>query len=239
MKNLQWKILLVLVLAAIAAYGIYPPEKRIKLGLDLKGGIHLVAEVKLDEALAGYSDQFIDTLRTELQEKNVPVKNITRQTNTSILIDGIPRDREANLKKIMEPFGEWELGSFQDGKVIASLRQGVINSKGEEALKLALQIIRERVDTFGVSESIVQRQGLTGSRVIVQLPGVEDTDRVKRLIEGTAKLELKLVTAGPAPTREGLLAAQKGQVPPGAEVLPHTGVRDDGSAFTEYLLVKP
>ena len=102
----------------------------------MKGGIHLVAEVKLDEALAGYSDQFIDTLRTELQEKNVGVKNITRQTNTSILIDGIPRDREANLKKIMEPFGEWELGSFQDGKVIASLRQGVINSKGEEALSL-------------------------------------------------------------------------------------------------------
>ncbi len=237
MKNLQWKIILVVALAAIAAYGIYPPEKRIKLGLDLKGGIHLVGEVKLDEALAGYSDQFIDTLRTELQEKNVPVKNITRQTNTSILIDGIPRDREANLKKIMEPFGEWELGSFQDGKVIASLRQGVINSKGEEALKLALQIIRERVDTFGVSESVVQRQGLTGSRVIVQLPGVEDTDRVKRLIEGTAKLELKLVTAGPAPTREALLAAQNGQAPPGTEVLPHNGVRDDGSAFAEYLLV--
>ena len=113
----------------------------------------------------------------------------------------------------------------------------MITSKSEEAVKLALQIIRERVDTFGVSESVVQRQGLTGSRIIVQLPGVEDTDRVKRLIEGTAKLELKLVLAGPAPTREALLAASNGQVPPGAEVLPHTGVREDGSSFTEYLLV--
>ena len=108
MKNLQWKILLVLALTAIAAYGIYPPEKRIKLGLDLKGGIHLLAEVKIDEALAGYTDQFIETLRSEFQEKNIPVKNITRQTNTSILIDGIPRDREANIKKIMEGFGDWE-----------------------------------------------------------------------------------------------------------------------------------
>jgi preprotein translocase subunit SecD len=237
MKNLQWKILLVLALAAIAAYGIYPPEKRIKLGLDLRGGIHLVAEVKIDEALAGYTDQFIETLRSEFQEKNVAVKNITRQTNTSILIDGFTREREANIKKIMEAFGEWELGSFQDGKVIASLRQGVINTKSEEAVKLALQIIRERVDTFGVSETVVQRQGLTGGRIIVQLPGVEDTDRVKKLIEGSAKLELKLVTGGPAPTREALLAASSGQVQPGTEVLPHSGVRDDGSAFTEYLLV--
>jgi preprotein translocase subunit SecD len=237
MKNLQWKILLVLALAAIAIYGIYPPHDKIKLGLDLKGGIHLVAEVKIDEALAGYTDQFIETLRSELQEKNVQVKNITRQTNTSILVEGLPRDREANLSTILDSFGEWDLGSFQDGKVVVSLRPGVISSKGEEAVKLALQIIRERVDTFGVSEAVVQRQGLTGGRVIVQLPGVEDTDRVKRLIEGTAKLELKLVTSGPSPTREALLAPTNGQAPPGAEVLPHTGVRQDGSAFTEYLLV--
>jgi preprotein translocase subunit SecD len=237
MKNLQWKILLVLALAAIAIYGIYPPQKKIKLGLDLKGGIYLVAEVKIDEALAGYTDQFSETLRSELQEKNVPVTNITRQSNTSILIEGISADREANLRKIMEGFGDWELSSSQAGRSIATLRPAVINTKSEEAVKLALQIIRERVDQFGVSETVVQRQGLQGGRVLIQLPGVEDTDRVKKLIEGTAKLELKLVMAGPAPSREALLAATNGQVPPGADVLPHTAVQENGSTRTEYILV--
>lgn len=238
MKNLQWKILLVLALTVIAAYGIYPPEKKIKLGLDLKGGIHLVAEVKIDEALAGFTDQFIETLRSELQEKNIPVTNIIRQSSTSFLIEGIKPEHEANIKKIMESHGEWELGTFSGGKTIGSLRQAVINSKSEDAVKLALQIIRERVDKFGVAEPVVQRQGLTGGRVIIQLPGVEETDRVKKLIEGTAKLELKLVTAGPVPTREALLASFNGQVPPGQEVITHTGISQDGSAFTEYLLIQ-
>src|SRR5262249_15159996 len=129
MKNLQWKILLVLALTAIGIYGIYPPEKKIKLGLDLKGGIHLVAEVKLDEALAGYTDKCIESLRYELQEKNVPITNIIRQSNTSFLIQGVKSENEANVKKIMERYGDWDLGSFSDGKIAGSLRPAVIQSK--------------------------------------------------------------------------------------------------------------
>src|SRR4030095_4288828 len=99
MKNLQWKVLLVLALAAISMYGILPLQKKIKLGLDLKGGIHLVAEVKVDEALAGYTDRFIETLKSELTKKEVPFKNVIRQTNTSFLVDGVPADKQDNLKK--------------------------------------------------------------------------------------------------------------------------------------------
>jgi preprotein translocase subunit SecD len=238
MKNLQWKLLLVLALTAIGIYGIYPPDKKIKLGLDLKGGIHLVAEVKLDEALAGYTDQVIESLRSEFQEKNVPITNIIRQSNTSFLIEGIKPENEANVKKIMERYGDWELGSFSDGKIAGSLRQAVVQSKSENAVKLALQIIRERVDKFGVSEPVVQRQGLSGGRIIIQLPGVEETDRVKKLIEGTAKLDLKLVTGGPSVSREALLAQTNGVPPPGSEVVTHTGISQNGSSFTEYLLVQ-
>lgn len=238
MKNLQWKLLLVLALTAIAIYGIYPPDKKLKLGLDLKGGIHLVAEVKLDEALAGYTDQVIESLRSEFQEKNVPITNIIRQSNTSFLIEGIKPENEANVKKIMERYGDWEIGSLSDGKIAGSLRPAVIQSKSENAVKLALQIIRERVDKFGVSEPVVQRQGLAGGRIIIQLPGVEETDRVKKLIEGTAKLDLKLVTAGPSTSREALLAQTNGVPPPGQEVVTHTGISQNGASFTEYLLVQ-
>ena len=238
MKNLNWKVVLVLVLTAIAIYGIYPPQDKIKLGLDLKGGIHLLAEVKIDEALAGYTDRMIENLKQELQEKQIPVKNIFRQDKTTFVVEGLPADKQENFRKIMEKYPDWDLSSFSGDRVAASLRQAVVNKKSEDAVNLAVNIIRERVNTFGVSEPVVQRQGLTGGRVIIQLPGVEDPDRVKKLIEGTAKLELKLVVGGPAPTREALLASFNNQVPPGDEVLVHSGVRDNGSTYTEYLLVQ-
>ena len=237
MKNLQWKVLLVLALAAISIYGILPLQKKIKLGLDLKGGIHLVAEVKVDEALAGYTDRFIGTLKSELAKKEVPFTDVIRQTNTSFLVQGVPVAKQDNLKKIVDNYGEWDL-SISGDRALGSLRQAVINSKSEQAVDQAVRIIRERVNTFGVTEPVVQRQGLSGGRIIIQLPGVEDTDRVKSLIEGTARLELKLVIAGPASTREGLLAATGGVEPAGAEVVPHSGLRQDGSSFTEYFLVQ-
>lgn len=237
MKNLQWKILLVLALAAISVYGILPLQKKIKLGLDLKGGIHLVAEVKVAEALAGYTDRFIETLKAELTSKAVPFKNVIRQSDTSFAIEGIPVDKQDSLKKIVEGFGEWDLAISGD-RALGSLRPGVIKNKSEQAVDQAVKIIRERVNTFGVTEPVVQRQGLTGSRIIIQLPGVEDTDRVKTLIEGTARLELKLVVAGPSPSREALLTPAGGIEPAGTEVLPHTGLREDGSSFTDYYLVQ-
>lgn len=237
MKNLQWKIILVLILAGLAIYGIYPPQEKIRLGLDLKGGVHLVAEVKIDEALAGLTDRMIENLRTEFQEKQVPFQNIIRQERSTFIVEGIPVDKQENLKKILEKYPDWEI-STTGNRAIGSLRQAVIKNKSEEAVELAIRIIRERVNTFGVADPVVQRQGLTGGRVIIQLPGVEDTDRVKKLIEGTARLELKLVIAGPTPTPEALLSAYNNQVPAGAEVLAHTGVRDDGNSFTEYLLIQ-
>lgn len=238
MKNLQWKVILVLVLTAIAIYGIYPLDKKIKLGLDLKGGIHLVAEVKIEEAIASYTDQFIERLRTEFQEKGVTVGNILRQENATLVIEGIPADKEANVKQIMEAHAEWDFSSISAGRAVGRLRQQFIATRSEDAVKLAIQIIRDRVNHFGVSEAVVQREGITGGRLIIQLPGVEDTDRVKNLIQGTAKLELKLVTAGPSPTQEALLAGTNGQAPPGQEVVIHSGLRQDGTSITEYLLVQ-
>src|SRR3990172_1114760 len=191
MKNLQWKVILVLVLAFVAAYGIYPPKDRVRLGLDLKGGIHLVAEIKIDEALAGYTDRMIETLKGDLQEKQIPFQNVIRRSSTTFLVDGVSADKMANLRKMVEDYGEWDL-RVTGTQALGSLRQSVITNKSEEAVNLAIRIIRERVDTFGVAEPVVQRQGITGGRVIIQLPGVEDTDRVKKLIEGTARLELRL-----------------------------------------------
>ena len=238
MTNLRWKIILVLAITAIAIYGIYPINKKIKLGLDLKGGIHLIAEVKINEALASYTDRMIENIKTELKDKGVTPKDVIRQSNTSFAIQGVTGDQQDQVKKIMEKYGEWDLSTFSGDQALATLRQAVVSKKSEQAVDQAVRIIRERVDKFGVAEAVVQREGVSGGRVLIQLPGVEDTDRVKKLIEGTAKLELKLVTAGPAGSAEALLDPYKGQVPSGQEMLTHTAIREDGSSRTDYLLVQ-
>ncbi len=230
-------MILVLILTVIAVYGIYPPDKKIRLGLDLKGGIHLVGEVKIDEALAGYTDRFIDSLGGDLREKGITFTNIIRQSNTTFVIEGLPADKQENFKKAMEAHGEWDVTITGD-RAAGSMRQSVIQNKSEQAVEQAIKIVRERVNRFGVTEPVVQRQGLTGGRVIIQLPGVEDTDRVKKLIEGTARLELKLVVGGPSPTQELLLAATKGELPPGNEVVSRISVEKDGSTRTEYFLLQ-
>ncbi len=232
MKNLQWKLALVFILAVIGVYGVYPPKERIRLGLDLKGGIHLVAEVKIDEALAGYTDRFIDVLRKDLQKKQVPFKDIIRDSNSTFVVSGLAADKEANLRKIFENYGEWDL-TLSGEKALGKLRPAVITNKSEEALQLAIRIIRERVDRFGVAEHVVQRQGLTGGRVIIQLPGVEDPDRIKDLIKNTARLELRLVTAGPVSSETGL-----SPVAEGSEVLSETEVLKDGSTRVQYYSVQ-
>lgn len=233
MQNLKWKIILVLVLTAIAIYGIYPPKEKIKLGLDLKGGVHLVAEVKIDEALQGYTDKTVQNLRNELQSKNITFTNIARQGNTSFMIQGVTPEQQANVKQILDNLGEWQSPSFTGDQALTSLKPEVVSRKSEQAVDQAIRIIRERVDTFGVAEPVVVREGLTGGRIVIQLPGVQDTDRIKNLIQGTAKLELRLVTGGPASSRESL-----GPVPPDSEVLPRVAIQQDGSSRTDYFLVK-
>src|SRR5215470_9260021 len=128
MKNLQWKVLLVIALTVIAIYGIYPPKEKIRLGLDLKGGIHLVAEVKIDEAMAGYTDRYIEVLRKDLQTKGVPFQTIQRKTNTTFVVNGLLTANQENLKKIIENSGEWDL-TFTGGEALIALRQGIINNK--------------------------------------------------------------------------------------------------------------
>jgi preprotein translocase subunit SecD len=235
MKDLKWKVILVIVLTIIAIYGIYPPKDKIKLGLDLRGGIHLIAEVKVEEALASSTDRIIEDLKNDLKAKQIPYTSILRSSSTTFTVDGLPAEQADAFKKIVEVYSEWDV-TITGTHAVGTLRPAVITRKSEQAVETAIRIIRERIDTFGVAEAVVQKEGITGGRILIQIPGVEDTTRVKELIERTAKLELKLVTGGPSPTKEGLMV--NGQVPQGSVILPRTIVEKDGSSHSDYMLVQ-
>lgn len=235
-NNMLWKILSVVAILGWCVYELYPPKEKIKLGLDLKGGMQLVIRVQTDDALKIHADQEMLRLDDKLKGEAVTVKSIQAGGVGEIVIDGVdPKDESTAVKVLKEYFPSWSY-STKPGTMTLKIKPELAASLREEAIKQAIETIRNRVDEFGVAEPSVQRRGLTSDTVLVQLPGVDDPQRVKDLIKITAVLELKLVESGPVGSRESLLAASGGVVPPGTEVV--TGKGEDPAAGQEYYLVK-
>jgi len=204
-KNMRWKIFFVVLLVGLAIWKLYPPKKTINLGLDLKGGIHLVLQVdllKYFENKAVNTDKkfedYISAVRSALggsQENLLAVlqdqADIHKIKLGRYFPDYLPKEKFKPNSKIIEAF--WK--------------------EARSAPEKAEEIIRRRVDTFGVSEPLIQTEGK--DRIVVELPGIKDKERAKELIGKTALMEFCLVSDD----KEKTLAAMKGNVPPGYKLM--------------------
>jgi preprotein translocase subunit SecD len=218
-KGLQWKLILTLGITALSIFLFFPPKDKIKLGLDLKGGIHLVLQVMTEDAVTIETDQEISRLQEQLKKKNITFKAMAKGEVGRFAIQGFGMDQEAPLKTVLdESFQEWDY-SFLGETVSLQMKDPAVRYLKEQAVTQALETIRNRVDAMGVSEPLIQRQGMAGDRIVVELPGIEDPERVKSIIKTTAILEWKLVRAGPAPDEAALLASTGGVVPDDAQVV--------------------
>jgi preprotein translocase subunit SecD len=236
-SNLRWKVIAILVVVALAVVAFYPPKDKVKLGLDLKGGVHLVLRVQTDDALKLETETSAERLRDELSRQGVTIGAVTPQDVRSFRIEGVPADRDADFRRIAE---EWvgpvfDRTSAAGGTYTFTLKPAQVNRLRQEAVAQALQTIERRVNELGVAEPIVAPHG-EGDQILVQMPGVTDVARAKEIIRSTALLELKIVEDGPAPSREALLAARGGQVPPDLEIVP--GAAEAGGTGPVYYLVK-
>lgn len=216
-KNLTWRWVLIGVVTALAAFLMWPPAEKIHLGLDLKGGIHLVLQVNTEDALRAEVDAAMERLRQALTEKGFPPESMARtQDNLGFTFKPAANTDPAVLTKVLEE----KLPEFtvsQGVTVSCRLQEAVVRDLRDMAVRQALETIRNRVDQFGVAEPVIQRQG-NGDRIVVQLPGVDDPARVKDLIRATALLEIKPVVAS-ADSEEALLAPYGGKVPEDAMVV--------------------
>jgi len=227
-KGLQWKLILTLGVTALSIFLFFPPKDKIKLGLDLKGGIHLVLQVMTDDAVTIETDQEIARLQEQLKKKNITFKTMVKGDAGKFTIQGLGLDQEAGLKGVLdESFQEWDY-SFLGDTISLQLKDPTVRYLKEQAVTQALETIRNRVDVMGVSEPMIQRQGMAGDRIVVELPGIEDPDRVKSIIKTTAILEWKLVRAGPAPDEATLLASTGGTAPEDAQVVKGDPNREPG-----------
>jgi preprotein translocase subunit SecD len=216
-KNLRWKLILILFVIALSIFLIYPPKDKIKLGLDLKGGTHLVLQVMTDDAINAETDQQIARFEEVFKKNNVTYTEAAKEKPGRFHFKGISADQEGKVRDLIDQYTrDWDY-SFSGDTVTFNLKPTAEQFLRDQAVIQTLETIRNRVDQFGVAEPIIQRQG--SDRIVVELPGIEDPERVKNLIKVTAVLEFKLVKAGPAPDEETLLQPYGGKVPEDAEVV--------------------
>jgi preprotein translocase subunit SecD len=234
-KKLRWKIILVLAVVALSLFLIIPPAEKIHLGLDLRGGMHLVLQVVTDDSVRAETDQEISRLRQKLEKENIGFDSLVKPENKieEFTIQEIDSEKQGQVREILDDeFNQWSY-RVSGNSIHMTMNPGVETYLREQAVRQSLETIGSRVDELGLTEPTIQRQGLTGERIIVELPGVENPDRVKEILKTTAQLEFRLVKGGPAPDRETLLEEYGGEVPPGMEVLKGDPKRTKG----EYYLV--
>ncbi len=216
-KNLRWKIGLTLVVIALCIFLVYPPKDKIKLGLDLKGGTHLLMQVITEDAVNVETDQQIARFEDVFKKNNITYAKATKEKPGQFYFEGTSVDQEGKIRDLIDQYTrDWDY-TFTGDRVNFKLKPAAEQFLREQAVLQTLETIRNRVDQFGVAEPVIQQQG--SDRIVVELPGIDDPERVKNLIKVTAVLEFKLVKAGPAPDEETLIQQIGGKVPEDGEIV--------------------
>ena len=181
------------------------------LGLDLRGGVHFLMQVDMEGALQGAEQRYVEDLRTAFREDNLRYAAITRQSGGGIRVrfrDAGVRDSAADLVARQMPELERETQELSgDPTLVLRLSEQAVKEVQEFAIDQNITTLRNRVNELGVAEPVIQRQG--ENRIVVQLPGVQDTVRAKEILGATATLEFRMVD-----TENSVIDAVNGRVPP-------------------------
>ncbi len=237
MKDTRWRLILIVAVIGLSIWSFYPPESKIKLGLDLKGGVHLVLRVHTDDALRVETETTVERLRDSMQRAGVQFTKADVVSPTEFRVEGIQDDagfRTASVDADTNYDRSSETGGFS-----FRMKPNIVNQLREQTVTQALETIERRVNELGVAEPIVARYS-GADQILVQLPGVSDVRRAKEIIRSTAQLKLTLVDQGPFPNRESALQAFNNNVPTDVEILPgrQEGGGTAGTAGTVFYAVK-
>ena len=225
----RWKAVLVLVAclagAVFAAPNLLPqddldglpgwlPQRRIVLGLDLQGGSHLLLEVDAKAVLRERLDAIVDATRDSLRDARIRYENLGAE-DTAAVVTILDRDRiedaQGMLRKL-DPDTE-VVADAGSGQLTITLKEQALRQRESAAVEQSLEIVRRRIDETGVREPTIQREG--ADRILVQLPGIDDPERIKALIGKTAKMTFHLVD-----DRVDAGDGAGGRAPPGTTLLP-------------------
>ncbi len=232
-KNLLAKTVLIIAVLVVFLFGIIgipssftaqglkeSLQKRIHLGLDLKGGTHLILQVQVNDAVNAETDRTVDRLKDSLKSANIPFGEISKpdpQNNPEVIaVKGVPATASSDLRRIVtDKIGtDYDLSSGAQDSWTVTLKNSASQDIKKKAVQQAIETIRNRIDQLGVSEPVIQEHGLGDYQILVQLPGVDDPARVKEIMQSTAMLEIRQAVKGPYPSEQAAMQDNNGVLPP-------------------------
>jgi len=251
-KTLLWKSLFIIAVLLVFLFGIFGLPKgvsgsalqaavleRVKLGLDLKGGTHLILQVMVNDAVNADSDRAVERLKDSLKTKGIAYNEISKpdpQNNPDrIAIKGVPPESAADLREIVSNLlPEYVLNSGAENSWTLAMKPQSLTELKNRSVSQAIETIRNRIDQLGVSEPVIEEHGLGQYQILVQLPGVDDPARVKQIMQSTAMLEIRQSLGGPYASEQEALQAQRtpGVLPPDAVLMQGRSIGARGSDTT-------
>ena len=256
-KNLNSKIALIVAVLAICVYGIFgvpsgltgkdlgeAMTKRIHLGLDLRGGAHLILQVKVLEAVNAETDNTVALLKQDLKTANLNFSQVYKPDPakpTLIKIEGTAPASVSEARSLLESkYGnEYDVASGDTDSSFTLVMKPMIETALEKKTdQQAIEAIRDRVDALGVSEPQIQEYGLGDNQILVDLPGVENESQIESIIQGTNRLEIHAVVGGPYKDEQEALASVGGSVPADQELKSFSGVVEGGSSVESVYVLQ-
>jgi preprotein translocase subunit SecD len=236
-KNLSWKLAISVGILLVFLGGIFGIPKdwsgkgvlasvvdRIHLGLDLRGGTHLILQVQVDDAVNVDSDNAIARLKEDLRTHKINYADITKPDPVNhpemIVVKGVPPEQTSDFKSIIaDRLPDYDATSGAENSWTVAMKGQSLADLKNRAVSQAIETIRNRIDQLGVSEPVIQEHGLGQYQILVQLPGVDDPARVKEIMQSTAMLEIKQSLGGPYGSQQAALQEHGGVLPPDAVLI--------------------
>jgi preprotein translocase subunit SecD len=257
--NLTWRTVVIVVTILLCVFGIIGVPKsgaelkdnfgkNIRLGLDLKGGTHLVMQVQVQDAVKADAEQTAERLKEDLKKQNITwasmdvneVPRVEDADKVGISIKGIPAAQSSAFRSLVsERYPNYILTAESSTDYRMQLKPTDLLDLKSDTVKRAIDTIGNRIDQLGLAEKSVQPYGQSGStyQILIQLPGVDDPARAKELIGTAAVLEISDVKEGPFPSRDAAIAAKGGILPLGTKLV-KAKPRGTGEAEQWYLVGK-
>ena len=247
-KNLTAKVILIIAVLIFFLFGIFGLPKsftpsgllaalqdRIHLGLDLKGGTHLILQVQVNDAINADSDRAIERLKEDLKSKNIPYAEITKpdpqQHPELISIKGVGSESIGDFRNLVaDRLPDYDLASGPENSFTLTMKPSIVKDTKTKAVQQAIETIRNRIDLLGVNEPVIQEHGLGDYQILVQLPGVDDPARVKEIMQSTAMLEIRQAIGGPYTSEQEAMQANGGILPANAILLKGKNIGVSGQA---------
>jgi preprotein translocase subunit SecD len=257
-QHLKWKALFILLIVVACLWGLFARpsfptswqqakdnfHQRIKLGLDLQGGTHLVLQVQVEQAVQYECNRAIDELTNQLRDKSIKVGDVRRVSDTQILVTNLNLAQSGALRDIVtNQLPDWDLApaAGQNNGFMLTLKPAAVAAVKSQTMEQALDTIRRRIDALGLTEPTIAPTGSQNDQILVELPGEGDPTRAKDVIQAGGQLELRKVIDGPYSSEAEALAAHGGILPAGSEIVPGSSGQSSGQqagATVFYLLTR-